>query len=228
MKRLKYRHIFLGQSVPVIFSMFVASLAIIAISDIVLRKMEDGFMYLPVGSVAVILLTLVIDYFIIHHLTPDEKKKIAGASPPEWKRLPDEMKSKFQTNKKAFLFAVAIVLGFEIAVAFFVLLSEGAKTMLITFAVIVSATIIFCAFFAVWEHIWANMDDSAVYTKIEIDHSFKGERRKQGGRRKFIVFYLPDGKYVLETDSDFIPANIVVIKYKCFIRWEDANKFYII
>lgn len=225
MKRLKYRHIFLGQSVPVIFSMFVAFLIIIEMSYIILNYMEDGFIYLLFGSVAVILITLVIDYFIIHHLTPDEKEKIAGASPPEWKRLPDEMKSKFQTDIKATLFSVAIVFGFELVISFFVLLSEGVKTMLITLAVAVPVTIIFCAFFAVWEHIWANMDDSAVYTRIEVDHAFEGERRKHGGRRKFIVFYLPDGKYVLETDDYSIPANIVVIRYKCFIRWEDANKF---
>lgn len=225
MKRLKYRHIFLGQSVPVIFSMVVAFLIIIEMSCIILNDMEDGFMYLSFVSIAVILLTLVIDYFIIHHLTPDEKKKIAGASPPEWKRLPDEMKQKFQTDIRTTLFSVAIVLVFELVVAFFVLLSEGVKTMLITLAVVVPATIIFCAFFAVWEHIWANMDDSAVYTRIEVDHAFEGERRRHGGRRKFIVFYLPDGKYVLETDDYSIPANIVVIRYKCFIRWEDANKF---
>lgn len=225
MKRLKYRHLFLGKSIPVIISMFVAFLAIIAMLYIVLNRMEDGFVYLPVISIAVILLMLVIDYVIIHHLTPDEKKKIAGASPPEWKRLPDRMKEKLQTDKRAFLFSVAIVLVFELVVAFFVLLREGVKVMLITLAVVVSATIIFCVVLAVWEYIWANMDDSAIYTKIEIDHAFEGERLRFGGRRKFIVFYLPDGKYVLETDDYFIPANIVVIKYKCFIRWEDANKF---
>lgn len=207
-----------------IFSMFIASLAIIAISDIVLRKMEDGFKYLPAVSIAVILITLVIDYFIVHHLTPEEKEKIAGASPPEWKSLPDRMKSKFYTDKRATLFAVAIAFGFEFVIFLILLLSEGVETMLITLAVVVSATIIFCVIFAVWEHIWANMDDSAVYTRIEIDHAFEGER-KYRGRRKFIVFYLPDGKYVLETDSCVVPANIIVIKYKCFIRWEDANKF---
>ena len=225
MKRLKYRHLFYGKSAPVIFSMFVAFLVIISMSYIVLNSMEDGFMYLSVLSIAVILLTLVIDYIIIHHLTLDEKKKIDESNPPDWKKLPDRMKEKFQTDKRAFLFSVAIVFVFELVVAFFVLLREGVKIMLITLVVVVSATIIFCVVFAVLEHIWANMDDSAIYTKIEVDHAFEGERLRFGGRRKFIVLYLPDGKYVLETDSDFIPENIVVIKYKCFIRWEDANKF---
>lgn len=225
MKRLKYRHLFSGQSVPVIFSMFVAFLVIIVISYIVLNSIEDGFMYLAVISIAVILLTLVIDYVIIHHLTPDEKMKIAKASPPEWKRLPDRMKEKFQTDKRAFLFSVAIVLVFELVIAFFVLLREGVKIMLITLAVILPVTLICLAIYAIWEHIWGNMDDSAIYTKIEVDHAFEGERLRFGGRRKFIVFYLPDGKYVLETDDYFIPENIVVIKYKCFIRWENANKF---
>ncbi|MDE6832729.1 MAG: hypothetical protein K2J39_00550, partial [Ruminococcus sp.] len=212
--------------VPVTFSIFVACFVIIAMARIILNNnMENGFMYLAIVSSAVIFLTFVIDYVIIHHLTPDEKKKISGASPPEWKQLPDRMKSNFQTDKRAFLFSVVVVLVFEFVVAFFVLLREGFKTMLITLAVVVSATIIFCVVFAVWEHIWANMDDSAVYAKIEVDHAFEGERLRFGGRRKFIVFYLPDGKYVLETDSNFIPENIVVIKYKCFIRWENANKF---
>ncbi|MDE5557136.1 MAG: hypothetical protein K2J32_05495 [Ruminococcus sp.] len=225
MKRLKYRYLFLGQSIPVIFSMFVACFVIIAILYIVLNSMEDGFMYLPVVSIVVILLTLVVDYVIIHHLTPDEKKKVAGASPPEWKRLPDRMKDEFQTDIKLFFISSAFVIGFELIFAFIVMLSEGVKTMLVILAVILPVTLICLAIYAVWEHIWANMDDSAIYAKIEVDHAFEGERLRFGGRRKFIVFYLPDGKYVLETDSDFIPANIVVIKYKCFIRWEDANKF---
>ncbi|MCM1314249.1 MAG: hypothetical protein NC205_03260 [Prevotella sp.] len=225
MKRLKYRHIFLGQSIPIIFSMFVACFVIIAISYIVLKSMEDGFMYLSVVSIAIILLTLVVDYVIIHHLTPDEKKKIAGASPPEWKKLPDRMKDEFQTDKKLFLISSAIVIGFELIFAFFVMLSKGVETMFVTLAVILPVTLICLAIYAIWEHIWGNMDDSAIYTKIEVDHAFEGERLRFGGRRKFIVFYLPHGKYVLETDDYFIPRNIVVIKYKCFIRWEDANKF---
>lgn len=225
MKRLKYRHLFYGKSIPVIISMFVAFLAIIAILYIVLNRMEDGFVYLPVISIAVILLTLVIDYVIIHHLTPDEKKKIAGASPPEWKRLPDRMKDEFQTDKKLFFISSAFLIGFELIFAFLVMLSKGVETMFVTLAVILPVTLICLAIYAILEHIWANMDDSAIYTKIEVDHAFEGERQKHGGRRKFIVFYLPDGKYVLETDDYFPPANIVVIKYKCFIRWEDANKF---
>ena len=225
MKRLKYRHLFYGESIPVIFSMFVACLVIIAMLDIVLNNMEYGFMYLSVVSIAVILLTLVVDYVIIHHLTPDEKKKITEASPPEWKRLPDRMKDEFQTDKKSSLISSAIVIGFVLIFAFLVMLSKGVETMLITLAVILPVTLICLAIYAIWEHIWANMDDSAIYTKIEVDHAFEGERLRFGGRRKFIVFYLPDGKYVLETDDYFPPANIIVIKYKCFIRWEDANKF---
>lgn len=224
MKRLKYRHLFLGQSIPVIISMFVACFVIIAILYIVLNSMEDGFMYLPVVSIVVILLTLVVDYVIIHHLTPDEKKKITEASSPEWKRLPDRMKDEFQTDIKLFFISSAFVIGFELIFAFVVMLSEGVKTMLITLAVILPVTLICLAIYAVWEHIWANMDDSAIYTKIEVDHAFEGERMRFG-RRKFIVFYLPDGKYVLETDDYLPPANIIIIKYKCLIRWEDANKF---
>lgn len=67
------------------------------------------------------------------------------------------------------------------------------------------------------------MDDTAIYTKIEVDHWFYGEMAR-GGRRKYIVFYLPDGKYVLETNG-IPPQNIVVIKYKHFIRWDDDIRF---
>lgn len=226
MKRLKYRHLFYGKSLPVIFSLFGAFFVIITLSVVWLdnNDSETGYLYLCISSIAIILLTLAVNYAIIHRLTPDEKKKIAEASPLKWKKLPDRMKKKFKFDKKESLISTAILIGLELIVAFFVMLSDGVQAMLVTLAVLLPVTLICLAVYAVWEHIWANADDSAIYTRIEVDHSFEGERTKSG-RRKFIVFYLPDGKYVLEIYGGFSPKNIIVIKYKCFIRWEDANKF---
>lgn len=225
MKRLKYRHLFYGKSIPVIISMFAVFFVIIVVTALDTIKNESGYIYFLIGSIAVILITLAVDYAVIHRLKPDEKKKITEASPPEWKKIPDRMKEKFRTDKETSLIASAFVIGFELIFAFFVMLADGVQTMLVTLAVILPVTLICFAVYAVWEHIWENMDDSAIYTEIEVDHSFEGERKRGGGRRKYIVFYLPDGKYVLEIYSDFPPKNIVVIKYKCFIRWEYADKF---
>lgn len=227
MKRLKYRHLFYGKSLPVIFSLFGAFFVIITLSVVLLdnNDSETGNLYLSISSIAIILLTLAVNYAVIHHLKPDEKKKIAEASAPKWKKFPDKMKKKCRIDKKESLISTAILIGFELIVAFFVMLSDGVQAMLLTLAVLLPVTLICLAIYAVWEHIWANMDDSAIYTRIEVDHSFEGERTRGGGRRKFIVFYLPDGKYVLEVLVGLVPKNIVVVKYKCFIRWEDANKF---
>ena len=224
MKRLKYRHLFYGKSIPVMFSLFGAFFVITLVIAIDTIKNESGYIYLLIGSIALVLLALAVDYAVIHRLKPDEKKKIAEASPPEWKKLPDRMKKKFSIDKKTSLISAAILIGFELIVAFFIMLFRGVETMLVILTVVLPVTLICLAVYAVWEHIWANMNDSAIYTRIEVDHYFEGERQRTGGRRKFIVFYLPDGKYVLETYG-IPPKNIVVIKYKCFIRWEDAYRF---
>lgn len=221
MKRLKYRHLFYGKSIPIIISMFVVFFIITEVTALVTIKSE----YLLIGSIAVILFALIINYVVIHHLMPDEKKKIAESNPPDWKKLPERMKEKFQTDKKASLISSASIIGFEFVFAFFVMLLKGIETMLGFLEISLSITLICLAIYAAWEHIWENMDDSAIYTEIQVDHSFEGERVRGGGRRKYIVFYLSDGKYVLEIYGDFPPKKIIVIKYKCFIRWEDANKF---
>ncbi len=226
MKRLKYRHLFYGKITPVFLSIFAVFLVITSIDVILLDYIENElyYIYLPIGSISIILLTLFVDYAIIHHLKPEEKKKIAETGMPEWKKLPDRMKKKFRIDKKDSLISTAVLIGLELIVAFIVLLADGITTMLVSLEVLLPVTFIVLACYAVWEHIWANMDDSAIYTRIKVDHSFLGERLRGGGRRTFIVFYLPDGKYVLETYGT-IPQNIVVIKYKCFIRWEDAYRF---
>lgn len=228
MKRLKYRHLFYGKSIPVMFSLFVVLLLITSVIALDIIKSEWGYIYHMIGSIALILFTLAVDYAVIHRLKPDEKKKIAEASPPKWKKLPDRMKKKFKFDIKESLISVSSLIGLELIVAFIMMLLKGVETMLVMLEVVLPVTLICLASYAVWEHIWANMDDSAIYTRIEVDHSFKVKYTTRAGTknyRNYIVFYLPDGKYVLEVSAGFVPKNIVVIKYKCFIRWEDANKF---
>lgn len=187
MKRLKYRHLFYGKSIPVLLSIFGVFFIITLITALdIIGSIALGI----IGSIALILLTLAVDYAVIHHLKPDEKKKIAEASPPKWKKLPDRMKKKFRIDKKASLISTAVAIGIELIVSFIVLLSDGVQTMLVSLEVLLPVTLICLAVYAVWEHIWANMDDSAIYTRIEVDHSFKGERIRFG-RRNYIVFYLP-------------------------------------
>lgn len=210
------------------FSLFGVLLLITSVTALDIIKNELGYIYLSIGSIALILLTLAVDYAVIHHLKPDEKKKIAEASPPKWKKLPNRMKKKFKFDIKESLISASSLIGLELIVAFIMMLLKGVETMLVMLEVVLPVTLICLASYAVWEHIWANMDDSAIYTKIEVDHSFKVKYTTRAGTKNYsnyIVFYLPDGKYVLEVSAGFVPKNIVVIKYKCFIRWEDANKF---
>lgn len=223
MKRLKYRHLFYGKSLPLIISLFGTCFVVISVTALDIIKSEWGYIYLLIGSIALFLLILAVGCAVIHHLKPDEKKKIAEASPPVWKKLPDRMKKKFHIDKKSSLISSAVLIGLELIFFFFIMLIKGVETMLVGLAVVLPVTLICLACYAVWEHIWANMDDTAIYTRIEVDHWFYGEGTR-GRRRKYIVFYLPDGKYVLETFG-IPPQNIVVIKYRCFIRWEDANRF---
>ncbi|MCM1132254.1 MAG: hypothetical protein NC340_02160 [Ruminococcus flavefaciens] len=223
MKRLKYRHLFYGKSLPLIISLFSTCLAVTSVTAINIIKSEWGYIYLAIGSVVFFLLILAVCYAVIHRLKPDEKKKIAEASPLKWKKLPDCMKKKFHIDKKSSLISSAVLIGLELIFFFFIMLIKGMETMLVGLEVALPVTLICLACCAVWEHIWANMDNTAIYTRIKVDHWFYGERTR-GGRRKYIVFYLPDGKYVLETFG-IPPQNIVVIKYKCFIRWDDDIRF---
>lgn len=228
MKRLKYRHLFYGKSIPVMFSLFGVLLLITSVIALDIIKSEWGYIYHMIGSIALILFTLAVDYAVIHHLKPDEKKKIAEASPQKWKKLPNRMKKKFKFDIKESLISASSLIGLELIVAFIMMLLKGVETMLVMLEVVLPVTLVCLASYAVWEHIWANMDDSAIYTKIEVDHSFKVKYTTRAGTKNYsnyIVFYLPDGKYVLEVSAGFVPKNIVVIKYKCFIRWEDANRF---
>lgn len=223
MKRLKYKHLFYGKTTPVFISTFVVFIIVCSLSMSVLGefKQEHIFAYFLIISIGSVFLTLAVNYAIIHHLTPEEKKKIAESSPPKWKKIPDRMKKHFKENVKGLFIWTVIIITAEAVLSIITGLSHDLTSTLIVFASLVGITIIVFVCIGINEHIWANMDDSAIYAKIKVDHCFLGERRR-GGRDRFLVFYLPDGKYVLQHYS-IEPKEIVIIKYKCFIRIEDSS-----
>lgn len=151
MKRLKYLHLFYGKTIPVIISISAVYIVIMPILVLILSDIENKFyhIYFVIINISIILLTLAVDYAVIHRLKPEEKKKIAEASPPVWKKLPDRMKKKFHINKKDSLTSVAVAIGLNFIVAFIVLLADGVQTMLVSLAVFLPATFIVLACLAV-------------------------------------------------------------------------------
>lgn len=219
MKKLKYQYLFHGKTITVFLSLIPAFL-----SPAIVYELTGNSEILSIIIItSLIFATLCIDYAVIHRLKPDEKKKIASAKAPVWEKITPKIRRRLKTNVKDFLKTSAYLLGLELAISVIVLIAGGLETMLVCIAVVIPVTLVILACIGVWEYIWSNMGDSAVYTEIKIDHWYLGERTR-GGRRKYIVFYLPDGKYVLECFG-IPPESIVVVKYKCFIRWDDSIRY---
>ena len=79
---------------------------------------------------------------------------------------------------------------------------------------------------------WLNMDDSAVWIKVPIDHMYdvthhsrSGSYRRFGGYDRewttsYLVFYLPDGKYILPVPKGGGDNNtVVIVKYGRSVTW---------
>lgn len=227
MKRLKKACRFNGKQYPLyllIASVFAAGFGIIG--------------YPSALSVLLLLspvIVLVVSYAVEQHLTPGERKIIADTPYPLWQPVTAEVKTRIieeqsgtQMTLPQMLTACALCAGFVFLMG--VMPGRHSRKSLASPQVMLVISLLCAAVLFIYLIVtkgiganWMEIDDSAVFVQIPIHHMFDITRHGRHGRTwvdSYLVFYQPDGRYVLRAPKDSGFCNTVtVVKYRGAVTW---------
>ena len=228
MKRLKYACPFGGKQHPI----YIAFGSVLAVMLGTLFSDDMDVAFMTFLMIVAPILTLLICFWIEQSLTEDEKELIAEAEMPLWEEATPELIARIKAEedgKGSGLLLLLCLCGFLTA---FVFLKAGFSQITVLIAGI--CVFIILAVFVYRRHvaaIWSEIDETAVFTNIEIHHMYDVRHTSRHGRGAFrtvrewyenyIVFYLPDGRYTLHNRHTFTshPPVITVVRYRGLIRW---------
>lgn len=240
MKRLKYLHIFNGRYYPLIAAGIATTTT--PLLTIMLDIDVPPGIIMPVGAI----LALVVCFLIEHHLSDEERQIMAETPMPLWKPVNAFVRSGIITKYEGSQFSpVGMIIGsIAIGVAVFVVgilpgrhsieMNDPAVVMPIAFiAAVIAFAVMF--FYKGRGANWLNIDDSAMYTVIPVHHCYEVKhyyrhRSIFSGNNAwythFLVFYQPDGKYVLKLpDGHTTCSAVIIILYHGSVTWLPVDAY---
>ena len=229
MKRLKRQTLFGGKSYP----LYIAIACAFFLTPTGL--MTDLPMLIRIPLVLSPVLSLVISFFIIHSLSPEEKNLIAQLDYPLWQPVTPEIKARIcaeQSGTQLSLSAMLVssgVAGFMVMMVCLLPSKRRHETLVPPqVGVIIGLAAAFAMFFYLMISKgvganWMEIDDSAMFLQIPIDHMYDVTHHGKRGRTwttSYLVFYQPDGRYILHAPAGSGDCNTVtVVKYGKALTW---------
>ena len=223
MKRLKYQCPFGGKQYP-IYAAFVSFMLAPMIGiplDVSFTAMALIMAGLPVAA-------LIVCFFIEQHLTAGERAIIADTAYPLWMPAPPELQEAVRNAKSKpspILFTLIIpLIGLEFAILF-PEHSEPNKGLAMVILLLYVGV-----FLADWfmRGEWQHADDTTVYTMVDIHHMYDVEHHDKHNTWtvSYLVFYQPDGRYVLRAERGMGNVNsIYILKYRGMVIWIPAYDY---
>ncbi|MCQ2407599.1 MAG: hypothetical protein MJ065_03610 [Oscillospiraceae bacterium] len=236
MKRLKFRNPFGGHSWPVIIagSALVIALPLALIPDIPAGIKFLMFLIPPAA--------LIIGWLAFQRLSAGEREIVESLSYPLWEPVTPEIKSavteKMSSTQYSLTGAFAVSIG-AFLLFFLMPFMSSRKSYSHTDSVMrdpkfalaagcIGAVVVFVIimFTKGIGAFWLSIDDSAVFTKVPIDHMYDIKNHGRYGRvwyTSYLVFYQPDGRYTLRAPKDSGSCNtVVIVKFRNRITWYTA------
>lgn len=178
------------------------------------------------------LIILIVCLAIEQSLSPEEKMLIEAADLPLWQPADPQIIASIRMNEESKGSPVlgGLLGGVVFCAAILVTIGFNTVTVLLCGAIIIAIVILLVSDL-LGSSAWAEIDETAVYTDIAVDHMYDVKRRRTRGPRharyteewyeSYIVFYLPDGRYILHCRDIFQqhPPVIRVIQFRGKIRW---------
>ncbi len=232
MKRLRFYSPFHGHYWPLIAAVISAIAAgAVAVSN----EWPAAVVYLLLLSVPIVVLA--VSYIIIQMPSRAEREMIANAAYPLWVQADEKILRAVKDQKQQLspgVIRVLIALGL-LAVSSLVpkYSSEPEFGAAIVFAMtgmfVLGADMLL-------RHKWQSADQSALMTVIPIDHRFDIKHSRRFGNigserwewfRHYLVFYLPDGRYVLPAGANAGYAEVlIIVQYNGMYAWIPCAQYY--
>ena len=227
MKRLKYLHPFGGRTYPrfIILGAFLAGLMGGIITDI-----ENLFWYALLPPLIVTALML----FFFNIPDDHDRDGIRDASYPIWNPVTPEIMSVIRKEEQSGQLSAAgmIILSLLAAFASFALSRippRGSRepifsteTSLLIALIIGAAAFFTILFLQLRSRIWEQIDNTAMFAEIPIDHFYDVRHSKGQGETEiinYLVYYLPDGKYIMRApEKSGLADCVTVIKFRRMVR----------
>ena len=224
MKRLKYRCLFGGKTYPSVVATFICIACITG---------GVGFAPLFVLTPFIVIGALIFMIWYEHSLSDSERRMCERLSYPLWEPVTIDVRQLVITQQNSTQLGLAAILGISAMIGLLVFAcavapgrrSKGADPAvgLGLAAVAAAGTFIFLYIRKGIGAKWMEMDDTAVYTKVPIDHMYDVTHHGKHGRtwvESYLVFYLPDGKYILPAKKGTGECNtVILVRYGKAITW---------
>lgn len=230
MKRLKYLHPFNGKNYPVLLAVIVG----MAVPFIFLAADIDlGFMTVMLPA---FFLTLVICFLIERRLSKAERQIVAETPMPFWHPVNALVKSKIRNRYETSQFSIVSMAIGSVCIGALVLIVGTFSTkdstdttdlsVLLPIALI-AAIIGFIVMFIIKYRgaNWLDIDETAMYTVIPVHNCYQVKHYSRRPVRRtwyehYLVFYQPDGRYVLKLPSGMNSCQaVIVVLYRGAVTW---------
>lgn len=236
MKRLKYLHPFNGKNYPVLLAVIVGmTVPFISLA----ADIDLGFM---TAMLPAFFLTLVICFLIERRLSKAERQIVDETPMPFWHPVNAFVKSKIRNRYETSQFSIVGMAIRSVCIGALVLIVGAFSTrdstdttdlsVLLPIALI-AAIIGFIVMFIIKYRgaNWLDIDETAMYTVIPVHHCYKV---KHYSRRPvpriwydhYLVFYQPDGRYVLKLPSEMNSCQaVIVVLYRGAVTWVPIDAY---
>lgn len=215
---LKYSCPFGGKTYPGIIAMIVALIALMGTTF----SGSSAFVVI-LASVGMPLVVLGVFFWLEHLPTDEERRVIESTELPLWMPATPDLIEGVRARKGKFTsrMLTIMMIGAIFMIAF-ITPKHGDPDFkaMITVGIITAVVILFDY---LMRSRWNYIDESAVYTTVPIDHMYSVTHRGKYGRtweESYIVFYLPDGKYIVHAESgDGSARAITLVRFQGMVMW---------
>lgn len=229
MKRLKRQNLFGGKSYP----LYIAIACAFFLTPTGL--MTDLPMLIRIPLMLSPLLSLMICFVIFHALSPEEKQIIREMDYPLWQPVTPEIKARVCAEQSGTQLSLTAMLVSSGVAGFMVMMicllpskrrHESLVSPQVSLIIGIAAAIAMFLYLMISKGIGANwllIDDSAMFLQVPIDHMYDVTHHGKRGRTwttSYLVFYQPDGRYILRAPAGSGDCNTVtVVKFGKALTW---------
>lgn len=211
MKRLRYECPFRGKIYPFILGLALPLAAGFAADRL---RLSTFFVFLAVAVTLAV--TIGVCFLIEQRVSAEEKRKIAQSELPLWHEVtPRELLFLKPEPKPAnkLIIALCVIAGLCAGL----LIWRGGSSIAVVLICALAVSYLLYALAKKREAAeWEEMDGTAVALDVKVDHCIR-----RGGNI-YPVFYLPDGRYILDGRGRLTnePETVTLVRFRDLCRWE--------